>query len=421
MRRRRLLGLGASALPLVAGCLGTPESPRTDTPESPADGRTNGAPASPEDGDIETYTWNGPPRLDRTDANYPQGSVSPYFVALLRTTSEASVFGEAFLADAENEGAARGARTFLTETDFGGKCLVVFQDAAGSSHPELAVDSVDFTGETVHLRASYPGQGRTADTIENTLLARVRGSPTAAEVTLGEGAAATVATRNAIDAPRLADPRALVVRNRDCIAHGVGFDARIDGHLAASHVVEAPAGSIRVVAGAFAYAGDYTVRASIAGTGRAVETSAPIAADDPRAVLVDIDGQSEPTLARLDGTPSEQRIDCDAESRPYESSDPSENIDGSVALWVVNRASSGRRLTVTIADDGTGVFERTVDLAAGGDKVREAGLLRKKGDYSVTVEPESGDAVATTVEVRDGTSTLTVLVEASGEIGVHTG
>lgn len=425
MRRRALLQtLGTTSLGL-AGCLGDGSDGGDSTP-TPSTTPTETQPptTSYPDTSVESYTWNGAPDMEHRAAAYPQGSVDPYFVAVLRSTSEASAFRDSYLANSDRA-ELQEAAAFISDTDHEKQSIVVVQDAKGSSHPDMELEGVRpattpaSTG--VHVHARYPGEGATADIIQDNLLVRVPGDPEFARVTLTPqfNDPVTFATQNAIDAPALNEPRALVVRNRDCTEHSVHIQGMVDETLVTREAVDTPAGSIRVAKAVFGHAATYALAASTESTETATTSNVSITTDDPRHVLIDVDGAGKLTISRMDGVPEESRIQCEPEQRPYESSDPSQNIADPVDLWVVSQDAEPRTLTATISDGDTRVFSQTFELSGGYDKAREADLLAKKTTYTLTVEPESGGTLETTFTVAESLSKVTIYVNASGEISVR--
>lgn len=410
MHRRSFLRLGAAALPLTAGCTG---APRFDSGTDQLPERTRSSTDTPTPStDHATHAWNGPPTLTRRDAPYPQGSVGAYFVAVLRTSDEAAAFGQLAL-DA-------GAVEFLSGTEFGDESVVVVQDASGSSHPDLAVYEVRPNGDGVRVGVHYPGRGGTADIIEDNLLVRIAGEPSFARVTVGRGEdSATVATANALSAPPLAEPRPLVVRNLDCAGHRLRIRGRIGGNLVVQQAVETEPGSVTVLDSIFARAASYELDAETATSENDTTASVTFDSDGPAGALVEIGGSAGLSVSECTSVPEERRIDCETGQRPYESSDPAENIDDPVNLWVVSHDPEARTLEVTIRDGETTAFEQTFELQGGKDKARKAGIIAKKGTYALTVALETGEPVETTVEVTESSSKVTVFVEESGAITVR--
>lgn len=356
--------------------------------------------------------------MSRRDAPYPQGSVGAYFVAVLRTNRETTAFGRASLGGSAGEEIS-GAVEFLTDTKFGDESVVVVRDASGSSHPDLAVHEVRRDGDGVHVSVYYPGRGRTADITEDNLFVRVAGAPSFGRVTVGRGEdSTTVATANALEVPPLAEPRPLVVRNRDCTGHRLRVRGRIDGDLVVRETAETEPGSVTVIDSTFARAASYELDAETVTPENDVTASVTFNSDGPAGALVEVDGSADLAVSELSSIPKERRIDCETRQRPYESDNPAENVDNPVDLWVLSRDTDAGTLEVTISDGETTVFERTFELRSGYDKAREANLLAKKGTYALTAASETGERVETTFEVTSS-SKVTLSVAESGKITVR--
>lgn len=409
MRRRQLLRSGALTLPLLAGCVSTP-----DNQIGSSDNDSTGL---PREAALDTHAWSGSPTLTVQDAPYPQGMAGPYYVSILRSEADATTFrdsADSFPSDA---------KTFLTRTDFEGESVVVIHDQKGSSHPNLAVDSVarDHVDQTegVHVTAHYPGDVRTADLIENSLLVRVAGHPEFARTTIGtETDAPTIATTNAITASRLDTARSLVVRNRDCQSHRFHVQGEVDGNIVVWESVEIDAGQISVVEDVFPYAAAYDMAVVLSAVDQSATDQIELTTSGTRNVLVDIDAAGMPAVTTVDGSPQERRIECETRDRPYESSDPQENVDDPVDLWIVKQSTDPQTLTVSITESGTQVFQQAFEFGEGKAKTRETDLLAKKAVYRVRVESDAGTPAVTEFEVTESVSKLTVHIDESGELSM---
>lgn len=413
MRRRQLLRSGTLTLPLLAGCL----SMRGDQTDPQSGSSAGNSTDLPQEAALDTHTWSGTPALSTRDVPYPQGMTGPYYVSILRSESATTTFRNIA------SGLPSDAETFLTHTDFEGESVVVIHDQKGSSHPNLAVDSVarDQISKTegVQVTAHYPGDGRTADIIENTLLVRVAGHPGFARATIGTDAdAPTIATTNAITASRLDATRSLVVRNRDCQSHGLDVRGEIDGNIVVWEGVEIDAGKITLIEDVFPYAATYDMAVTMSAADKSMTDQVEILASGTRNVLVDIDAAGTPTVTAVDGSPQERQTDCETSDRPYESSNPAENVDEPVDLWVVKQSADPQTLTVTITEKDTQVFQQAFELGEGKAKTRETDVLAKKAVYAVRVTSDTGVTATTEFEVTESVSKLTVHVGESGELSV---
>lgn len=413
MRRRQLLRSGAVTLPLFAGCLSTPDDGTGNQNGSSANNSTG----LPQEAALDTHAWSGSPTLTTHDSSYPQGKAGPYYLALLQGETDVTAFRNAAgsLPDA--------ADTFLTRTDFEGESVIVIHDQRGSSHPNLAVKSVvrDHVNDTegVHITAHYPGDARTADIIENTLLVRIAGHPEFARTTIGTDTnAPTIATANTFTAPTLERSRSLVVQNRDCQSHRLHVHGMIDGNLVAWESVEVEAGQTTVIENVFRYEATYDLKVRSSTTEESTTSTVSFTTAGTRDGIITIDASGTLNVSAVAEPPQTGQTECESGDLPYESSDPAENVDDPVDLWVVKQRATPVTLTVTIGESGQQVFERTFELGKGKAKKRVTDLLAKKAVYSVQAESKAGDRATTEFEVDGSVTKLTVHVGDDGEMSV---
>jgi hypothetical protein len=424
--RRRALryAAGLAVASTAAGCLGNEDTgtggTSTDGTTTGGDGPTTAPPTSgtttPPSGSVATHAWNGAPELHAGDAPFPEGDVGSYYLALLTDADHAASF--AF------EGDAAG---FLADTEFETASVVLLQDRRGQSTPDLAVSDVRHVdGGGVRFTARYPGTVSTGDIITDTVAVRVSNDGTTPEwatvdVAGRTGATTTFSTTSKYGADRYADPGAVVVQNRDCQSHRVSVTATRNGELfhASSHEL-APA-SAATVPGVLTHPGDWQLSFTRHGPDGPVTKSWSLGSDAPGDVLGSVAGDGSLGLAyHPDGVSGAEPSACETDGYPYESTDPSENVADPVDLWLVSRDDDERTLDVTIVDQATGteVYSETHVLAAGKDKQQRPDLVAKRGSYAVTVTPEAGDPVETTLEVADDVGKFTVHVDTDGTITV---
>ncbi|MFB6154593.1 MAG: hypothetical protein ABEJ22_01780 [Haloferacaceae archaeon] len=421
--RRAFLALGAVALGGGAGCLGG--APRESSESTTTAGNETGT----ADRSTETRTdspggqprlaFNRAERLHRLDASFPQRDVGTYYLALLTSADHA----EAFPTDRfGNEEAA----AFVADTDFDRRALVVLHDRQSSSHPDLELLGTNRDGYTVRVDVRYPGTAGTADVTTDTLLVRVPAGDDpvrAAGATLRPqyGDPVRFRTANAYDRLPAFDPGGdLVFRNRDCAEAQLPVTVTRDGDLFFSDGVTLAPASVRRIGGLVSHPGEWTV--AVRAGEESHEQSWSVTGGPPGDLLVDVDGDGGVSLERRpDGADGTDLGACETAAYPYESSDPAENLDDPVDLWVLDHADGEHHLTVTIRDGDTEVFSGEFATRAGYDKVRRAGLLAKKTTYAVEVTTDAGATATRSVTVREGAGTLEVRVTESGDLAVSLG
>jgi 8-oxo-dGTP diphosphatase len=418
--RRRALryAAGLAVASTVAGCLGDDDSGSdgTSTDGTTTAPPTAGTSTTPPSGSVATHAWNGAPELHPGDAPFPEGDVGSYYLALLTDGDHAASFG--FQGDAAG---------FLVDTDFETASVVLLQDRRGQSTPDLAVSDVRHVdGSGVRLTARYPGTVSTGDIITDTVAVRVPNDGTTpdwatVDVAGRTGATTTFSTTSKYGADRYADPGAVVVQNRDCRAHRVSVTATRNGELfyASSHEL-APA-SATTVPDVLTHPGDWQLSVTRHGPDGPVTKSWSLGSDAPGDVLGSVAGDGSLGLAYYpDGVTDAEPSTCETDGDTYESTDPSENVADPVDLWLVSQDDDERTLDVTIVDQATGteVYSETYVLAAGKDKQRRQDLVAKRGTYAVTVTPDAGDPVETTLGVAADVGKFTVHVDDDGTISV---
>lgn len=420
--RRTVLALGAGLLGGTAGCLGaggTDESP-TESPTSTPTDRPPSTVKSPPDtppGDgvsVPTLSFDHARPLSRVDAEFPQRDVGSYYLGLVASADHAAVFpSERFDDDS--------AAAFLDETEFEASAVVVVQDRKGSSHPDLEATGVSLTDGTATVEARYPGEGRTGDVTPNTLLVRVPAtdSPSAARAVVRPqyGDPDRFATTTAYDGvPTFDAPGDLVVRNKDCGSASMTVTVTYGGDLFYRGRADLDPASTRRVTDVVSRPGEWRV---VADRGEETTESAwSVPEGPPGDLLVDVAGDGSMTLSRVPDGVDGVSDACETDGRPYESSDPEENLADPVDLWVLDRAGDGSVLSVTIRDGDTAVWSGEFDTEEGYDKAQQIGLLAKKTTYEVEVAADDGKAVAESVTVTDGVEELVVRVTEGGELVV---
>jgi hypothetical protein len=414
MQRRQYLALAGGALAALAGCTDAPG----DGSSSPTD--TSPTPTGTEATVTGTLTANGTPDLGRLDAPFAQRAVGRYYLAV----ATAPEHGERLASALAGDEAGSEAPAFLRGTDYDAASVVCVQEAGSSSVPDLELVSARVAGEAVTLAARYPGTAGTDDITTDLLLVRVA-HPAVRHATVGitpqRGDTTRFSTVGRYGWELLDEPRPLVVRNRDCESHPVRVTATVDGELVAETTrpeAYPPASLVRD--GAFLReAATHTVRASM-GRDTAAKTtlSTETGADDPQGVLVDVSGDGTLSVETrpVKDLPDRASGECEAASLPYESSDPSENVDRAARLQWRNRSAADRELELLVRDGDRTVVSRDVALAAGG-KGRTEALVAKRGVYDTRLALD-GTERRVDWQVDEAGDDLQVLVEADGSLTV---
>lgn len=425
--RRGFLALGVGLLGGIAGCLGSPGG----VPGRPPGEPTPGPGDEPTDRPPETQTPSGSPSeathlafnhadpLHRIDAGFAQRDVASYYLGVLTSDDHAAAFPT-------DRFEKQAASAFVADTEYSRAVLVVFQDRRSSSHPDLDLLGTVRAGDRVTIKTRYPDTASTADITTDTLLVRVPTDERAvraasATITPQYGDPVRVSTTNVYDGIPAFDPAGdLVLRNRDCADAPLSVTVTYQGDLFVRDGVNLPAASLRRVEELFAYSGEWTVTARI--DTETTTRSWSLTGGAPGDVLVDVAGDGTVSLSHHATGVNETALGtCERNDYPYESSNPAENLDHPVDLWVLDHSDGEHRLAVTIRDDDTEVFRGEFDTREGYDKAKRAGLLAKKTAYTVDVTIDGGTTVTESVTVRDGAEKLAVRVTESGESTVSLG
>jgi hypothetical protein len=85
-----------------------------------------------------------------------------------------------------------------------------------------------------------------------------------------------------------------------------------------------------------------------------------------------------------------------------------------------NRSGGATTVTTTVSHDGTGFFDRTLDLAAGEETDTDP-ILRSEGTYQVTAETAGGQRVSYEWHVTGNWPALFVIVDEDGTLRVGCG
>lgn len=298
----------ASALLVLAGCLGAPtasttpgagtsadQTPITRTATDSPGTNAETAPTTPagrpvtdyevyvfDHGGIESASFEGG-ITHASDGEYD----TRYYVTAATSADDASRFNHSVLSP--------NASTFVRETSFENASLVVIQAFPASSHPDYRVEKVRRADGTVHVAINDSSYGATADITVETVLVRVPGEhPERVQVTTEEGDAfdttdgivtpQSTPTPELTDGPlsdvddskRLADAGGLRVENRGGSTNG--YRLTLSYHHSPDCLDETPAcgqptrtvdvldrreklrpGANRTLAGVAEYQGDYTV------------------------------------------------------------------------------------------------------------------------------------------------------------------
>jgi hypothetical protein len=167
----------------------------------------------------------------------------------------------------------------------------------------------------------------------------------------------------------------------------------------------------------FAYPGEWTV--AVRRSDEPVVRTFSLSEGGPGDLLVDVAGDGSVSIAhRPDGFDGSDPEACETNGRPYESSDPDENLDHPVDLWVLDRSDGAHHLAVSIGDGGTEVFSDTFDTREGYDKANRPGLLAKKATYDVAVTLDDEPTMTASVTVEEGVQKLVVRVTEAGKVDV---
>lgn len=415
--RRAFLALGAGVVGTLAGCAGD-GNPATETgtptPDS-NDGSTPTATPPPASG-IASLSFNHAEKLHNLGADFPERDVASYYLAVLTSEDHAAAFPAGRFGNEE-------AKSVLAETDFTANALVVLQDRAGSSHPDLELLNAEVKNRLATVEAEYPGQGGTADITTDTLLVRlprgdepVRGAR--ATIHPQHGEADRFATDSVYDTvPEFSPAGGLVVQNRDCDGVSLSVTVTYRGDLFFRRGLDLGPATRRRVPAVFTHPGEWTVAVEEGGQPR-TETWT-LSEAPPGDALVDVAGDGTVSLShRPDGVADDPLDACETDGYPYESSTPAENVDPPVDLWILDMAGDASRLTVMIEEGDTTVFQQEFETRTGKDKIRRSGLLAKKAAYTVEVTTQDGRQTTETVTVREGVDQLTVRVTEGGDLAV---
>lgn len=404
--------MGAGIVGSVAGCLGTGSDAlgTTSTGNETTDRMTSVRSGA------EHLSFDHAKRLHRIEAGFPQRDVASYYLGLLRTDAHAGTFPTDRFDDAEAE-------AFVADTDYSEAALAVLHDRESSSAPDLELADVRRDGRALEIEAMYPGRGGTADITTDTLLVRVPtdGDPfrtATASVRPQVGEPLRFATANTYDVRPAFDPAGdFVLRNRDCANTPLSVRVTYEGDLFLRDGIDLPPATARRLGGVFTYPGEWTV--TVRASGETIEQSWSLTDAPPGDVLLDVAGDGTISLSRRpDGVDASPLDTCETNGFPYESPNPSENLDHPVDLWVLDHADGEHHLTVTIREGDVEVYNGEFDTRAGYDKIQRAGLLAKMTTYTVRVSTATGQSVTETVTVREGVQQLAVRVAESGELSV---
>lgn len=410
--RRTFLVMGAGVVESVAGCLGTgSDGSGTTSPGNETTDRTTRLRSG-----AEHLSFDHAKRLHRIGAGFPQRDVASYYLSLLRTDAHAEGFPTDRFDDAEAE-------TFVIDTDYSQAALAILHDRERSSAPDLELIDVRRDGRALTIEARYPGRGGTADITTDTLLVRVPtdGDPfrtVTASVRPQVGDPVQFSSRNTYDVLPAFDPAGdLVLRNRDCSNTPMSVTVTYMGDLFLRDGVDLPPATVRRLGGVFTYPGEWTV--TVRASGEPIEQSWSLTDAPPGEMLLDVAGNGTISLThRPDGVDASALDTCETNGFPYESPIPSENLDRSVDLWVLDHADGEHHLTVTVREGDVEVYNGEFDTRAGYDKIQRAGLLAKMTTYTVRVSTAAGHSVSETVTVREGVKQLAVRVAGSGALSV---
>lgn len=408
--RRAFLSFSTGALASMTGCLGDRTVPWPG--DSTSRNETETPPQST--GNPDHLSFNHATPIHRVDAEFPQRDVGPYYLALLTTEDHAAAFPTDHFENAE-------ADAFVTDTNYDHDAVIVFHDRESSSTPDLTLTGTLREGDTIMIDATYPGQAATSDITTDTLLVRVttgdaplRGARAMLHPQYGDSI--RLGTANLYTQSTFEQPGDLMIHNHDCTPTSLSVTVTYEGDLFAQHRIELGPATSRRLDEVFTHAGNWIVTVDHNNT--TITQSWSFTDTAPGDVLLDVDGSGDVSLEhRPSGVDSVSYV-CETTEFPYESSNPNENLDTPVDLWVVDQSEDAHTLTVTIHDGDTMVFSDEFELQSGYDKARRAGLLAKKTAYTVDVTLDGTTSVSESVTVQERMSKLTIRVTEAGELTV---